>query len=414
MKVNRGRIAAARALVAAERGAHVEDVLERETPPDGPDRGQAWYLAMGVLRMRSHLDAAIRITLRKPLQSLDPEVRTVLRLGAFEKLFAWTPDHAAVDQGVSLVRILGKGSATGLVNASLRRIRNPRRLTRAETLNHPAWLVDRWTERYGEEPTNKWCIAAADPPPLYVVTRPDDEDIARTWRAQELMTLTPITLKGRPIPGSYTLQGHKGSITHIPGFIGGRFWVQDANAVAVTDLLGDVRGKTVLDACAAPGGKTFRLATQGGIVTSVDVSADRLELLKDSSDRLRVDAEILVHDWELGPMVMPREWDRVLVDAPCSALGLTRRHPELRWRRVESDLPAMATRQRTILEGVVPHVAPRGVLVYAVCSPEPEEGEQVVDAFLADHPEFTLDRVLHLAPPEAGVDAFHAARLVRA
>jgi 16S rRNA (cytosine967-C5)-methyltransferase len=177
----------------------------------------------------------------------------------------------------------------------------------------------------------------------------------------------------------------------------------------VADLVDDVEGKRVLDACAAPGGKSFRLATRGAQVTSAD-RARRLELVRDGAKRLGLTVTTRAHDWSAGPLG-DAEYDAVLVDAPCTGLGTVRRHPEIRWRRTEPDLYAAAEGQLAVLEAASQHVRPGGTLVYAVCSPEPEEGEQVVEAFLSKHRRFSLDRRLSTAPPKHGEDAHFAARM---
>jgi 16S rRNA (cytosine967-C5)-methyltransferase len=184
--------------------------------------------------------------------------------------------------------------------------------------------------------------------------------------------------------------------------------------VQVADLVRAAPGARVLDACAAPGGKAFRLASAGAEVFAVDRSAERLALARESAARLGLGITFATHDWEAGPMRGGAAYDAVLVDAPCTALGTLRRHPEVKWRRQLVDVLTQPTRQRVILEAAAAHVAAGGALVYAVCSPEPEEGPAVARAFAAAHPEFTLAEELSTAPPTEGEDAFYAARLVRA
>jgi 16S rRNA (cytosine967-C5)-methyltransferase len=176
-------------------------------------------------------------------------------------------------------------------------------------------------------------------------------------------------------------------------------------------------GAAVLDACAAPGGKTFRLASRGARVAAVDRDESRLDRIREGARRLGFDIETRAHDWTTGrigsPKTAARLFDAVLVDAPCTGLGTVRRHPEIRWRRTEPDLYGAAALQERILTSAAQHVAPGGALVYAVCSPEPEEGEQVVDRFVAAHPAFEREATLSTAPPRDGEDAHFAARLRR-
>lgn len=408
MSANRGRIAAARTLLAVEEGQHAEEVLALHAPARGSDRSLAWFLALGVLRHRARVDAALRPCLRQPLSSLDADVRAVLRVGAFEILFARTPIHAAVHESVEVARSVGAARATGLVNAVLRKVREPVGLGRADGLDHPPWLVARWDERYGADATTAWCQRNNEPAVVFAVER--EPGLEAAWREAGL-EVEAASLHGAPLAGVWRLP-KVGAVTELPGFAEGRFWVQDAASVAVADLVPAGQGTRVLDACAAPGGKTFRVLSRGARVTAVDADARRLALLTESARRLRFDVTPVVHDWTKGPLKGAGTFDTVLVDAPCTALGLVRRHPEIRWRRQLLDVRAMPATQRAVLAAAATHVKPGGTLVYAVCSPEPEEGQQVIDAFVADGA-FTVQRTLSTAPPEGDEDAFFAAVLAR-
>jgi 16S rRNA (cytosine967-C5)-methyltransferase len=402
--------------MATETGAHLDEALAVHAPPPGPDRDLAWFLAYGVMRRRGHLDAALRTVLTQPLAALDPPVRAALRIGTMELLFARTRPHAVVHQAVEVVRALGAGRAHGLVNAVLRRVALPSHLSEPDRLDHPAWLVARWKERYGAQQTASWCEANAEPPPLFVVAK--DESATLPVGAE------PASWHGQPVPGVYRVAaaGSSGAVPSWAGFGEGSWWVQDLASVMVADLV--PVGGTVLDACAAPGGKAFRLASRGANVLAVDREEARLVKVREGAQRLALPVESRRHDWTQGPLndlgskdATPSGrplFDAVLVDAPCTGLGTVRRHPEIRWRRTEPDLYGAAALQGRILDAVAHHVRPGGALIYAVCSPEPEEGEQVVDRFLARHPGFDRDTVLTTAPPEQGEDAHFAARLRRA
>lgn len=409
VRANPGRVAAARALVRVDEGQHLEDALG-ELLPQGPDRALGWFLAFGVMRHRARVDAALRPHLRQPIEVMDAPVRAVLRLGAFEKLHARTRPHAVVHQAVEVTRALSVGRASGLVNAVLRRVTAHDELSRAERLDHPAWLVARWDARYGPEATERWCLANAEPPPLTIVLR--DASVLERLREAGL-ELSPARAGGRTIDDAWRVEGHTGPVPSLPGFEEGHLWVQDASSVLVADLVGAGEGSRVLDACAAPGGKTFRMASRGAHVTSVDVSETRLARIAEGARRLGLPVELRTHDWTRGPLAEAGQFDAVLVDAPCTGLGTVRRHPEIRWRRVESDIPHAAARQKVFLEHASVHVRPGGVLVYAVCSAEPEEGEDIVREFLRAHPEFVLEEQVVTAPPTDDEDAFQAARLRR-
>lgn len=395
-------------------GAHVEDVLAHLAPKDPRARAFAWFLALGTLRRRGHVDAALRPVLSRPIATLDPEIRATLRVATFEKLYGRNDDHVVVHQAVEVAKALGAGRARGLVNAVMRRVEAPRDLAAFEALDHPAWIVARWTGRYGEEATRAWCEANAEPPPLTAVVRGDAAALFARW-AEDGITVEPVTVDGRSLDGVVHVIGHTGAVPDLPGFDEGAFWIQDAAAVAVADLVQAGPGVRVLDACAAPGGKTARLVAAGASVTAVDVVGARLARMREGLARLEVDATLRHHDWTEGPMPdAGAPFDAVLVDAPCTGLGTVRRHPEIRWRRQLLDVLQAPETQLAILEGAAHHVRSGGVLVYAVCSPEPEEGEGVVQRFLDDHPEFTLELTLDTAPPQDGEDAHQAFRLVRA
>lgn len=395
-------MAAAEALLAAEEGRHLEDALAERAPVSGSDRDLAWFLAYGMLRRRGHVDASLRAVVTQPLGSLDPAVRVALRIGAFELLYARTPPHAVVHQAVELVRALGAGRAHGLVNAVVRRVAPLEQLSLPDRLDHPSWLVARWVDRYGDEATEAWCLANGEPPPLFVVAKTDEAVLPPNASA--------VAHAERPVPRVFRVSA-VGPIPLQPGFATGDWWVQDLASVLVADLVGYPAGKRVLDACAAPGGKTFRLVSRGARVTAVDRSWGRLELLKVSAERLGLEVDLVAHDWLGGDLHTNAVYDAVIVDAPCTGLGTVRRHPEIRWRRTEADLYAAAAVQTRVLDAASRQVRPGGALVYAVCSPEPEEGEQVIERFLIEHPNFSVDERLSTAPPRQGEDAHYAIRL---
>jgi 16S rRNA (cytosine967-C5)-methyltransferase len=409
--VNAGRLAAARVLIAIESGSHAEDLLPREAPRDEPDRGLAWFLVMGVLRRRGEVDAILRTALRQPLEDLDAGVRATLRLGAFERHFSRTPDHAAVDQAVELIAALGQGRAKGLINAVTRRATRPAEMSRADALNHPEWLVSRWSERYGDEATEAWCARNGEEPPLILVANGRSEELQATLESAGLEVGHP-SLRGETLDGVLRVKGHRGRVELLPGYDAGAWWVQDTASVWMTDLVPD-DAKTVLDACAAPGGKSFRLAARGATVCAVDISESRLKKMGESVRRLDLGIRYRQHNWLNGPLNGDDTFDAVLVDAPCTGLGVVRRHPEIRWRRSPFDPGSAAPDQATILQHAASHVRSGGALVYVVCSPEPEEGEEVIQAFLLQHPDFSEEARRCTAPPENEEDAFFGVRLRR-
>jgi 16S rRNA (cytosine967-C5)-methyltransferase len=390
-RLNPGRLAAARVLLAVERGAHAEDILAEQAPASGPDRGLAWHLVLGVLRRQGALDAALDPFLKKGTAKLDPAPRAALRIGLFEAAVSKTAPHAAVDQAVELTRKLRAGRTSGLVNAVLRKAtRAP--LPEDPFLDLPQWLRDEWAGH------PDWVRRLREPAVVCVATR--DQDIPPFDAA-------PATAAGQAVAGVYQALG-RGVVTDWDGFEEGRWWVMDPAAAAVADLCQPRPGLTILDACAAPGGKTFRLAAAGADVTSVDLKPGRLEKLRQGAARLTLPVTARRHDWLKGPMG-DELFDVVLVDAPCTGLGVVRRHPEIRWRRLKSDPAAMAFRQRRILKACAEHVRPGGRLVYAVCSPMEEEGEGVAASLEG----WAIQQRWSTRPPAGDEDAFQAFVLER-
>jgi 16S rRNA (cytosine967-C5)-methyltransferase len=409
LSANRGRIAAARALTAVDaEGAHIEEALA-QVLPKGRDRSLGWFLAMGTLRRRAVVDAALQEKLKEPLPTLQPALRSVLRMSTYEKLFGRSQPHAVVHQAVEVARVIGVGRASGLVNAVIRRVATPETLSRPESLNHPAWLVSRWDARYGEDATSAWCHANVEQPPVTLVI-PDETWVARM--AVDGRTLSAVTLHGAPVPDVYRLAGHEGPIPALPGFEEGAFWVQDTAAVSVADLAEARPGLKVLDACAAPGGKSFRMASGGASVVCVDRDRYRLKKVRRGARRLGLTVETQIHSWTEGPGELGL-FDVVVVDAPCSGIGTIRRHPDIKWRRIERDLKTAAALQLDILRSAATKVQTGGgKLIYAVCSSEPEEGGGVVADFMKENPAFSLERTFSTAPPEGGEDAHFAAVMV--
>lgn len=411
-KVNPGRRAAVRALVRVDRGERGDHALDAVAPPAGKDRGLAWHLLSGTLQHRAELDHVIAACSSRPLARLDPTVLAILRVALFELRYGRAPDRAVVHQAAELTRLEASKHVVGFVNAVLRNRQRAGEIPPRVALNHPEWLLARWEARYGAGPAASWALDNNQPPPLCVATAGDIADLD-TLLAQAALHPEPALAAGVEVPGMRRILGPVGQVGTLPGAAEGLWWVQDAAAAAVADLVGCQPGWHVLDACAAPGGKTFRLVSQGARVLAVDRSAMRLELIQQGLVRLGMKATLQQHDWLEGSLESVDPLDAVLVDAPCSGLGTLRRHPEIRWRRKHEDLTRNAIQQYGILKCCSSLVRSGGVLVYAVCSAEPEEGEQVVGRFLEQHQDFVRDSVFCSAPPTSGEDAFWAARLLR-
>ncbi|MDE2488503.1 MAG: methyltransferase domain-containing protein [Alphaproteobacteria bacterium] len=380
-----GRAARAAALeilaAALSRRAGLEAALSRAavTGLDARDRAFARALAMATLRRLGAIDAALQARLAKP----PPEpVLNLLRLGAAQLFVLKTPAHAAVDATVGLA----PKPFRALVNAVLRGLqREPPQLDDPERLA-PSWLYARWRAAYGEAQARAIAAMIAEEPATDLTPR-------EPARAAALAA----DLDAEVLPQGTLRTARGGDVAGWPGFVEGAWWVQDASAAVPVRLLAVRSGETALDLCAAPGGKALQLAAAGAHVTAVDRSGARLKRVAENLTRTGLTAEVVEADaatWD-----DTRVFDAVLLDAPCSATGTFRRHPDVLWVASPKDVASLAAVQARLLDSAARRVTPGGRLVYCVCSLEPEEGEAQVAAFLARTPGFALDAV---APGEGG------------
>lgn len=339
------------------------------------DRAFARLLLLTVLRRLGQLDELIDRRLDNPLlggAKAGRTARNILRLGAAQLIFLKTPPHAAVDTSVVLADTRNTRRFKDLVNAVLRRIADTGsvevKTQDAARLNTPDWLWRRWCSEYGEHGTRAIAAAHMRESPLDISVKASPE----LWAKRLNASLLPTGSLRRPAGGD---------ITSLPGFSDGEWWVQDAAAAIPARLLGNVKGKAVVDLCAAPGGKTAQLAAMGAEVVAVDKSARRLDRLRSNLLRLQLPATPLVADataWRPSTLC-----DAVLLDAPCTATGAMRRHPDIGRSKSETDIARMAELQSELLSAAVDMLTPGGLLVYAVCSLEPEEGPERIAALLA-------------------------------
>ena len=387
------------------------------------DRAFCRNLVATTLRRLGQIDVLINGCLQKPLSGKARLVRHVLRLGVCQLLFLDTPSHAAVDTSVRLAHAKRLDAYKGLVNAVLRRLDREGRMQRdrqdAPRLNTPGWLWESWTGAYGETRCREIATAHLADPPLDVTAKEATEVWARRLDAVLLPT---GGLRLRP----------KGPISNLPGFKDGAWWVQDAAATLPVRFLGDLKGLRVVDLCAAPGGKTAQLAAAGARVTAVDVSEKRIARLRDNLRRLDLDAELVRADaFEWRPA---EPFDAVLVDAPCSATGTIRRHPDVAWLKKPGDLQALTRLQRRLLAAASGMVRSGGLVLYCTCSLQPEEGRAAMDEALAGGSGFepapvSVEEVAGLSdflttegdlrtlpchlPEQGGMDGFFVGRLRR-
>ena len=445
--VQDARELALEALTRIEKGLQRADqALEQtfdQTRLERRDRGLVTELVYGVLRHRSRLDWALNQFCQKPIHRLSPTVRNILRMGAYQILFLdRIPARAAVDEAVDLTQKKGAGGFRNVVNAVLRSLDRERESIiypdpEADLIgylsvydSHPEWMVSRWLKRYGPERTRVICRANNEVPPVTLrvnTLRTTREDLAAHLKDEgfevEPCRVSPLGLKVRD-----------GFVTDSDAYRKGWFYIQDEAAQLVVWAMAPRPGETILDACAAPGGKTTQMAqamANQGRITVLDQDPQRLERVRQNCERLG----ILIVECHPGDARNPerlkdQRFDRILVDAPCSGLGVLRRNPEGKWSKTEALIQQYVQVQSQILKGISPLLRDGGVLMYSTCSIEPEENEEVVKGFLKTCPEYSVLDLKNDLPASASslvtpegflftlfnqdsMDGFFAAKLVK-
>ncbi len=405
------REAALRILHAVDtRGAFSDRLLDSAHSRGGDPRDAALLheLVKGTLRWRGRLDWALDGRVHIGLAAVQPWIRNILRLGAYQVLMLdRVPAHAAVDESVKLAHKYGHPGAAGLVNSVLRRLTEERETLEypagddIESLSvygsHPVWLVERWLARYGPEETRALLMAnnRAVPTGLRV-------NALRGTREQLVERLLTEGVESRLAelsPDLVWVEGH-----HAPGsmktFREGWCTAQDESEALVCRIVAPLPHERLLDLCAAPGGKSTHLAEligDEGEVWAMERDAHRVASLEAAVTRLGMHSIHVVHG-DGRTYAFPMPFDRVLVDAPCSGLGVLGRRADARWRKGPEVLSEMPPIQLELLDAASGRVVPGGLLVYSVCSFEPEETDHVIERFLAIHPEFTLESVAGFAP----------------
>jgi len=372
------------------------------------DRALFNALTYGVLRWRGRLDYIISQLSNRSLKKIEPSVLNILRLGLFQIIYMdRIPDSATVNTAVELCRRGGASRAAGFVNALLRNaaanhtsivfptLQNDPIAFFSSTHSLPAWLARRWLKRYNPETLTTLCNAMNAIPPITIRT-----NTLKTTRHELILSLADDVehIAAAPdTPDGITLNKLKRAIPDLPAFKNGWFQVQDEAAQLVSLLLDPQPGESVLDACAGLGGKTAHLAQlmqNSGRIIAIDRDKRKLQQLVTEMQRLGISIVHASHHNLDSPLEhKPQgDFDRILLDSPCSGLGVLRRNPDIKWKSSEADLKHHTAVQQQLLENLAPRVKPDGLLVYAVCSIEPEENEAVIDPFLKKHPEFVIDR----------------------
>jgi 16S rRNA (cytosine967-C5)-methyltransferase len=414
----------------------LEHALDR-AELDRRDAGLCTEIVYGTLRWQRHLDWRLDPHLRRPLAKLDPWVRALLRLTAYQILFLdRVPRWAAVDEAVSIARLKSKTQGPAeFVNAVLRSLTRvdsspalPRSPVEAAGVrwSAPDWLAERWLARYGREEAEALMAACNERPPLTLrvnALRTTREALAARLRDEELAETRPTTIAPEGLVVAHGAPGR------WRAFADGWCTVQDEASMLVGRLLDPRPGEQVADCCAAPGTKATHLAELmggRGLIVAMDPQAARLKLIEGAAERLGVG---IIQPHLGGAAALAPRWagrfDRVLVDAPCSNLGVLRRNPDVKWRRTGEDLRRLQQKQRSILVAAASMARPGGRLVYATCSLEPDENEDVILPFLETHHEWAVDTpgafpvapdargLIRLFPHRHGTDGFTAVRLRR-
>ncbi|HEY8553027.1 MAG TPA: 16S rRNA (cytosine(967)-C(5))-methyltransferase RsmB [Burkholderiales bacterium] len=393
------RVAAGRYLDAAL------DELWRNRPEAASERSLIQELCYGTLRWYPQLAAIARLFLARPLKARDADVHALLLLGLYQLRHMRVPPHAAVDTTVEAAAQLGKRWAKGVINACLRAaLRDPQRIDDALAASpearygHPAWLIDRLRSEYPDAWERILAANNARPPMTLRV------NLARIGRTEyrERLAAAGLSAQAHALVESALVLDAPVPVEQLPGFDEGLVSVQDAAAQLAAIWLSAQPGERVLDACAAPGGKAAHILERTpGLagLTAIDIDAARLERVRDTLARLGLDARLVLAD-----AANPDDWwdgvpfDRVLLDVPCSATGVIRRHPDIKVRRHPEDLAKLAETQARLLDGVWPCLAPGGKLLYVTCSLLSEENRLQVERFLARHPDAAAEPLAADAP----------------
>jgi 16S rRNA (cytosine967-C5)-methyltransferase len=408
----------------------------------GPDRGLYAELVFGVLRRQGTLDHILPQLLEKPMIELDPLALVILRIGLYQlTCLDRIPESAAVNESVNLAKLITPGTS-GLINAVLRNyLRRRDTITFPDIATNPAaaiaarhsqpeWLVEQWLEQLGVNEAQQLAEASSQQPPLTIrvnTLRSSREELLQEFENQGIAA-TPCRFS----PDGIALAGRH-LISTLPGFATGLFAVQDEASQLASVLLGAEAGERVWDACSAPGGKSCHIAQlmdDRGELVATDISRSKLTLVQDSLHRLGIHStSTAIADLHQPDTFPDGLFDRILLDAPCSGLGVIRRNPEAKWRLFTGDVTRLAAVQKTLLNNAATRLKPGGTLLYSTCSTSEAENELVVEDFLLHHPGFVLENLNDLFPAwkelfafygmfrvwphRHGMDGFFAARIRR-
>ncbi|MEE9162049.1 MAG: 16S rRNA (cytosine(967)-C(5))-methyltransferase RsmB [Candidatus Neomarinimicrobiota bacterium] len=435
---DQARLTAYRVLSAADRGAKVNEALQRSlagTTHGTRDRRFITDLVMGTTRMRARLDRDLAACYRGRYTGIEARVKRLLRLGAYQLLFMdRVPAHAALNTTVELARAVQRARAAGLVNGVLRQLSrqsatespaadaSPQAL--AAAYSHPEWMVRRWLDVWGREKTGALMEWNNRRPTVWL--RPRQDEAAR-HKLTEMATAEGVKLRSHPLMSDYVAASPSPAPLLTAEVINaGLFIVQDPSSGAVLQVVDPQPGEVIIDLCAGPGGKTAALAERVGAegrVLAYEIDPQRVELLRETVSRMGLgNVDIFPGDATAAPLPLA---DKVLLDVPCTGTGVIARRADLRWRRRPEDLGDLTKLQASLLKHAARNLRPGGVLIYATCSLEAEENRELVEEFLSKEAGFSLavlprgiprawcdnDGALATFPPEHEVDGMFAVRL---
>jgi 16S rRNA (cytosine967-C5)-methyltransferase len=426
-------------------GGYADRLIDRELSSgilSGPDRGLYAELVFGVLRRQGTLDYILQQLLEKPMIELDPLALVILRIGLYQlTCLDRIPESAAVNESVNLAKLITPGTS-GLINAVLRNYLRKRATISfpdisanpaaaiAALHSQPEWLVEQWLDQLGVVEARQLAEASSQQPPLTLrvnTLRSDREQLLQDFKLAGIEAV-PCRFS----PDGIVLTGRH-TISALPGYEAGLFAVQDEASQLAGRLLGAEPGERIWDACCAPGGKTGHIAQQmddRGELIATDISRSKLSLVQDSIRRLGIGSVATAVADLHQPETFPEgTFDRILIDAPCSGLGVIRRNPEAKWRLFSGDVTRLAAVQKTLLKNAAGKLKPGGTLLYSTCSTSEAENELVVEDFLSHHPGFALENLndvfpawseliafygmFRVWPHRHGMDGFFAARIRR-
>jgi len=412
--LNDARTIAYEVLLRVDQGAYsdlaLDGILATLPDLDVRERSLATELVYGVLRRRANLDFILSAYSRQPIAKLEIQALWLLRLGTYQLIYLdKIPQHAAVNSTVELARKLGLERITGLINGTLRTMmREPQRVQwptqdrpldwLMHKLSLPRWLAQRWLNEFGAEQAGALAQTLLQVPPTTLRV-----NTLKCSRDEFMAQLEAAGLEARAT--HYAPEGvviERGHLRAVPDLDPELYQMQDEASMLIAHLLQAQPGDKVVDVCAAPGGKTTHVAAltkNQATITALDLHEKRLALLQRSAERLGAVIETAPWDMTQPCTLFPRgSFNRVLVDAPCSGLGVLRRNPEARWRRSEADVVRLAKLQKQILANAAQLVAPGGLLVYSLCTTTAEESVDVVAEFLQQHAEFSQEDLRSMAP----------------